>query len=229
MAVSGKLLSSLKRASILDNWSNARRFLSQVLPLRCRLCGVPAVDLPLCTACRADLPWRAHTPHTGSHHVRLLHSSFRYEFPIRQLIAGAKFKRDVGTAALLGSLMAQRPPPGLGLPDLLCPVPIPNRRLIWRGFNQALELSRPIARACAIPIRDELIRRIGWQPPQMGLTALERRRNLRHAFAIAGDVAGAHVVLIDDVLTTGATVLTLARLLRRAGAGPVDVWTCAMA
>ncbi len=116
-------------------------------------------------------------------------------------------------------------------PQLILPVPLHRNRLRERGYNQALELGRPIAQRLAIPLSSRLVRRVRPTLPQsdMGSPAA-RRRNLTGAFqAVEPHAVVQHVAILDDVMTTGATVMELARLLRREGVRRVDVWCCARA
>ena len=119
--------------------------------------------------------------------------------------------------------------------DLIAPVPLHWRRLLTRRYNQALLLARAVSRAkpeeASARLVPDLLRRHRWTGSQAGLRAKERRRNVREAFAIhprwAAEVAGKTVVLVDDVLTTGATAEACARVLQRGGARHVDVLTLA--
>ena len=112
--------------------------------------------------------------------------------------------------------------------DALVPVPLHRRRHVLRGFNQADEICRSLARASGLPMIMNVTRRRATRP-QSGLTAVERRRNLRNAFAVRGPVAGRHLLIIDDVLTTGSTCNELAGALLGAGAKRVSVLVVARA
>lgn len=120
---------------------------------------------------------------------------------------------------LLASVQAR----GGRLPDALLPVPIHPRRLRERGYNQALELARPVARTLGLPLLPHALRRLRATSPQMTLPEAARAANVRGAFAVHGPLP-AHVVLVDDVLTTGATTGELARTLKAAGCARVEVW-----
>lgn len=134
---------------------------------------------------------------------------------------------DLSSALLLARLMA-RELADAEHPQALVPVPLHRDRLRRRGYDQALELARPLAQALGLPLRDDLLRRMRATAPQSRLAAPQRRRNLRGAFAVRteGNLP-THVALVDDVMTTGATVEAAAAALRRAGVARVDVWVCA--
>jgi len=108
-------------------------------------------------------------------------------------------------------------------PALLVPVPLHPSRLRQRSFNQALLLARHLGRRCQIAVAPRLLRRVRATPPQHGLSAEERRSNLRQAFVLSRPLAGERVLLIDDVMTTGATARACAQALRDGGASAVAV------
>ena len=118
---------------------------------------------------------------------------------------------------------------GLTRPDLLLPVPLSSRRLRQRGFNQAGMLARWLSQSLQLTLNEHLLQRRQDTPAQQQLSAAQRRRNLRQAFELAADgqVNGLHLAVVDDVLTTGATAESIARLLRKAGAARVDVYCLA--
>ena len=113
------------------------------------------------------------------------------------------------------------------MPELLLPVPLHPKRLRERGFNQALEIARPLGRRFQIPVEARACRRIRATRPQSELALAERRGNLRGAFAVRGALTARHLAIVDDVVTTGATVSALARVLLRQGVQRVDVWAVA--
>jgi ComF family protein len=114
-------------------------------------------------------------------------------------------------------------------PEALIPVPLHPNRLRERGFNQALELARPIASQLNIPLAADLCRRVRATPNQTQLAANKRRSNVRRAFEIKTQKLPGHVAIIDDVITTGSTVEELAYRLNRAGVKQVEVWSLARA
>jgi ComF family protein len=140
---------------------------------------------------------------------------------IRKALHRLKYRGLAVYAEPLGGLMATLSP-HLQVPavDVFCPVPLHWSRRLWRGFNQAELLARPLAREVRVPVVSLLRRQRGGQ--QVGRSAEERREAWRDAFVAPGPVP-AHVVLVDDVVTTGATVLACASALRAAGAERVSV------
>jgi len=109
------------------------------------------------------------------------------------------------------------------LPDLLLPVPLHPGRLRQRGHNQAAEIAAVLAERTGSPVDDGLCRRIRNAPAQKTLNAASRRQNLRQAFALRRELDGERIGIVDDVVTTGATVGEISRLLLSAGAGSVEV------
>ena len=131
---------------------------------------------------------------------------------------------------LLGKLMAREIAlKEMPLPQLLLPVPLHAKRLRQRGYNQALELARPIANSFGLPIDTSSCMRRKATTEQVGLSAKKRKSNIKDAFEITGDFRNKHVAIIDDVMTTGSTVSELSQQLLQAGAKQVDVWVCARA
>lgn len=187
----------------------------------CLRCGLPLpIPQPLpaeaCGRCRRRPP-----PLTETHAV------FRYEAPLDRLLPRLKFHEDLAAGRLCAALMAEALA-GAARPEALIPLPLHRRRLRARGFDQTLELARPLARALALPLRDDLLTRARETAPQSRLDAAARRRNLKGAFAVRPGIAlPAHVTLIDDVMTTGATLHAAADALLRVGVARVDAWVCA--
>ncbi|MEO8160145.1 MAG: ComF family protein [Arenimonas sp.] len=223
------------------------RWSSQVLLApRCLVCGERGADgLDLCGHCRAELPWnREACPRcalplaggedcprclSGAPPFGLAHAAFRYTFPIDRLVPRFKFHGDLAAGALLAMLLAWSLDPAQR-PQALLPVPLHRSRLRQRGYDQALELARALAREAQLPLLAGRLRRCRRTLAQTELGAAARRRNVLGAFALSpGPPLPAHVALVDDVLTTGATAGECAHLLLDAGVERVDVWAVASA
>jgi ComF family protein len=156
------------------------------------------------------------------------YAALQYADITASLISGLKFQHKLNHARLLSQLLIdylerQQAP----LPDMILPVPLHRQRLRERGYNQALELARPVGRYFALPVLPRMCLRVRATPAQSGLDRKARRKNLRRAFQLNGHVEGRSIALLDDVVTTGSTVAELAKLLKRAGATRVDVWAVA--
>jgi ComF family protein len=214
-----------------------------IVPSACLLCTGPAEPGTVCNGCRTSLPWNriacpvcalplaSTTAQVCGHclaeppHFDSALSAFRYEAPIAQAIAGLKYHAQFRQSRWLGGEIAAlvSAARGLPLPELLIPVPLHASRLRERGYNQALELARGITRTLPIAIDWRVASRTRATADQIG----KRRREVRGAFAVGSAIAGYHVAIIDDVMTTGSTVNELARACRSAGATRIEVWTAA--
>ncbi|RDS79000.1 ComF family protein [Dyella monticola] len=218
-----------------------------LLPWRCLLCGDAGADgMDLCAECAAELPRNTHRcrrcalplPISASQCGRCQRkpppwdtawAPFRYAWPLDRLETRFKFHRDLAAGRALAAMWLREPPP-LDMPALILPVPLHRRRLRQRGYNQTVELARPLARAWDVPCRHDLLQRTRHTDAQTGLDAVARRRNLRHAFVLNPAIAlPPHVAVLDDVFTTGATLAECTRVLKRAGVARVDVWALARA
>ena len=234
---------------LLNNWlTNIQDWL---LPRLCPACGDPAgPGRELCPGCERTLPVLLHAcprcaipyEHPDTHgecgtcqkqppaFARTV-TLYRYAPPVDHFIRELKFHQQLGLARLLGKQLARRLAPETARPDRIIPVPLHGARLRERGYNQALEIARPVARALGVPLDFRLLERVRATAPQTGLTVAARRKNLRGAFALRdeGAVRDLRVALVDDVMTTGSTVQAAAQCLRAAGAREVDIWVIARA
>ena len=137
-----------------------------------------------------------------------------------------KYSGLLAVAELMGSVLAERLQHEKK-PDLLIPMPLHPTRLGERGFNQAVEIARVLCRRLQLPLEPHACSRLRPTPPQAGLSLRDRRRNLRGAFACHQDMSGKHIVLLDDVMTTGASLDALAHAVKDAGAARVECWVVA--
>jgi ComF family protein len=148
-----------------------------------------------------------------------------YLEPVDQWIQQLKFRQDLTAARLLGELLAEHVPANSkDRPLSLLPVPLHRARLRTRGYNQSLEIARPLARKGYV-LKPDVCRKYKATAAQSDLPARERRHNVRGAFSVTRPVRGD--LLVDDVLTTGATLNELARTLKNAGAERVEAWVIA--
>ena len=215
------------------------------LPQRCVFCGAARPHDGVCAGCRGDLPGRAaarcpvcanlttatqvcgecvsHPPAFSRTGV-----AASYRFPVDSAILRLKYASDLSIAEPLAALLAEQVAPEPA-PDLLVPMPMAQSRLRERGFNHALEIARALSARLNLRLATDVCRRTRHTAPQAALPWDERRRNIRGAFTCDRDLTGKRVAVVDDVLTTGATLDELARILLRAGAAEVVGWVVARA
>ena len=230
-----------------------KKMYTWLLPFICILCGQPAEqNQDLCRACHKMLPLLIHgcpccaipLPDSAAGFIcgqclqttppfNITHALYCYELPITKLILELKFNQALVNARLLGELLAAeiqqkwyRTSP---LPSLIIPMPLHKARLKERGFNQALEIARPIANMLNLPIHISHCHRRKLTQPQTMLSAAERRKNVKGAFIVTKNFSGQHVAVIDDVITTGSTMVEFCKSLKQQGAARIDVWCCARA
>jgi len=186
----------------------------------CECCGLPILEpsLGLCGDCL-----------TSPLEVDYTKSLFYYDSPIDHLIGQLKFKEALSAASILGHLLAESVEMVEDLPDVIVPVPLHKKRLVQRGFNQSLEIARPVSKQLKLPIDTNLVRRTKSTRAQAKLNVSERKKNIKDCFEIQHQQIYQHVVLIDDVMTTGSTINELARVLKLSGVKKVGVWSIARA
>lgn len=186
------------------------------VPRPCPGCGLP---LPASVCPRQAFRWR----------LDAVVAPLEYAEPVDGYIQALKFagRRHLGRA--LGELLVEavRATAASRHVEVIVPVPLHRRRFLERGYNQAVEVARPVAAALRIHCYVAGIRRQRATSAQAKLTASERQANLRSAFSVTRNLTGLHVAIVDDVITTGATVNALARELKRAGASSVQAWAVA--
>ena len=207
----------------------------------CFLCRGEAADV-LCAPCDADLPrlngslcprCALASPQSAvcgrcltqkpSYDATL--AVLSYEFPADVLVQALKFRGELALAPFLADLLLKRV--SANKVDCIVPVPLSGARLRERGYNQSLEIARQVARVTGTRLEAELCERARDTPAQMDLPLAERAKNVRGAFHCPRLVAGATVAVLDDVMTTGATLDEIAATLKRAGAARVENWVIA--
>ncbi|MCA1863738.1 ComF family protein [Janthinobacterium sp. HSC-3S05] len=232
-------------------WQALRLWLGDtVLPAQCALCGIGCPQV-LCPPCRAQYLGQGRGQlrprcrqcanplddvatlcgrclrHRPAYDATV--TAFDYAAPVDQLLLQLKFGARLALAPLLAELLhvAIRQQPVWEAPQLLCPVPLGPARLAERGFNQALEIARPLARLLDVPLQPRLALRVRDTRAQSGVAPQERQANLAHAFAIAPEHApslqGCHVGIVDDVMSSGHTVNALSTACKSAGAARVSI------
>ena len=205
------------------------------LPASCPRCALPSPAGAACGACLA---------HPPSFEATI--ALWRYAFPVDRMIGAFKYHSRLALAAFFAARLASRvaalgalgsarfvlpacaghPLPIAG-PDMLVPMPLHPQRLAERGFNQALEIARVAAVMTGIALKAHAAHRTRSTQAQTELAWAERKQNLRGAFVCDTVVSGRSVALLDDVMTTGATLEELAKALKRAGAVRVENWVIA--
>ncbi len=224
------------RRVLPDAWA---RIVRAALPQDCLLCGAWSGDAPLCSPCFGELP-----PLPPACPVCAMPSprgavcgacmndpprfdatvaAWRYAYPVDLLVHSLKFHGRLALAALFARALAGR----VAHADVVIPMPLHPARLAERGFNQAAEIARRLAVLKRSTLLSGGARRIRHTLPQAGLALPQRQRNVRGAFACDRSLAGARVAVVDDVMTTGATLDELAKALKRAGAARVENWVVA--
>ena len=216
----------------------------RMLPAQpCLLCGAPSQSGLCCAACDAELPRLTgkhcpicalptpagdvcgeclKQPPAFDHTV----AAFSYNFPLNKLIQSLKFRDHLILVNYLADAVVKRVST---MPDCLVALPLHPLRLRERGFNQSMLLARRISRRLDIPLLAHACERVRNTPPQSSLPWKERDKNMRQAFTCKpdADVRGKHVAIVDDVMTTGASIGELAHALKLAGAREVSAWVVA--
>ncbi|WP_258364509.1 ComF family protein [Nitrosomonas sp. Nm84] len=154
-------------------------------------------------------------------------AALRYSFPIDALIHSFKYQANLAIAPILADLLIKKLTTTAMRPDVIIPMPLHPIRLRERGFNQAMEISRYISKHMGIMILPDSCSRIKHTLPQTGLPWKDRQKNIRKAFSCKIDLSGKHVAVVDDVMTTGATLNELAKTLRQQGAAEISNWVVA--
>lgn len=226
-----------------------------IFPHNCIVCTAPVhTRISLCRSCEEQLPWQppgcrycgimlTHADDSSSVCGKCqqalpafdsCHALFEYCSPVQELISNFKYQHQFAPGKVFGQLLMQafkRHYEDRLLPELLIPVPLHKRRLQQRGFNQSALLAKEISKNCSIPTDISSCIRQFSTPAQRGLNATDRARNIFNAFSVNSSVGRRsmpdRVAIIDDVVTTTATVNELAWTLRQVGVREIDVWALA--
>ena len=210
----------------------------------CLLCGDTSDEDLLCSACSASLP---RLPKPGCPqcalptpigeicgrclakppHYDATLAAYYYDFPLDKLVQSFKYGHRLSLAKFFGQQLATLSESLTA--DFILPLPLHPDRLRQRGFNQALELARPISKVLKTPIDETSCSRTRNTPAQANLAWREREKNIRGAFHCAADFTGKRLLLVDDVMTTGASLDECARTLKLHGAINVSVLVVARA
>jgi ComF family protein len=227
-----------------------QKLYSWLLPYTCVLCHYPSThNVDLCKPCLSELPILPYScpqcarPLSANHicgeclretpPYQAAFALFSYEDCVKKLILNLKFNDALINAAILGKLLTQKIAEdwyaNQSLPDVIIPMPLHPKRLKERGFNQAIEIARPIAKSLQLPLDIFSCQRIKHTVAQATLPAEKRRENIKNAFLVTSHFIGKHIAVLDDVITTGYTILEFTKVLKKAGARQIDVWSCARA
>ena len=223
---------------------------ARMMPQDCQLCGV-STPTAICAACAHDLPIRRALGCTRCGQMGdveslegetcgdcladppkfdTTQSAFSYGFPIDKLMQSFKFNanlalKDFFVEHFVVALKRNR----VVMPDLIIPMPLAKKRLATRGFNQSALLAREMGKQLQIKVESHGLLRVRETPPQAGLKRSARLENMKGAFDCAQNLVGLSIALVDDVMTTGATMSDAARALKKQGAKTIDAWAIARA
>ena len=218
------------------------RIRQTLLAQDCLLCQAASGEQLLCEACESELPSNASScprcalggpgnAECGAciadpPHYDASCAAFIYAYPVDALIQALKYGGQLALAGLFARKLYRRVGTAAGV-DLIVPLPLHPARLAERGFNQATEIAKALSRLSGIAMDARLARRVRNTAPQTALPWRERAANMRQAFICERDLAGLRVAVVDDVMTTGATLDEFARTLKRSGAARVENWVVA--
>ncbi len=216
------------------------------LPQRCELCAAVSGTALVCDACTRDLPWLTSVcpvcalPTSGAICGQCLSdppafdatiAAFSYAFPVDRLIHSFKYQGRLALAEWCADAVLARlertSAVTLSRPHRLVALPLAVERQRERGCNQALEIARVLGARTGIALLRHGLKRIRATPPQTALPWAERAKNVRGAFACEVDLSGLTVAVVDDVMTTGASVAEVAKVLKASGAARVENWIVA--
>ena len=223
---------------------NIRKLIKRILPAQpCVLCGsmsrnglwcaacdatLPYFDAPYCPVCALPTPTGEVCGHclTQPPLYTRTTAAFGYAFPLDKLIQAMKYGEQLALAHAFAAQLAQRINKS-ALPDYVIPMPLHPAKLRERGFNQSLLIAAIIARELNLKLLPNDCQRVRDTPPQSSLPWKERDKNVRNAFRCDKDLTGKRIALVDDVMTSGASLNALAGALQKRGAGEISAWVVA--
>ena len=181
----------------------------------CPVCALPAPTGEVCGHCLKEPPLFTRTT-----------AVFSYSFPLDKLVQAMKYGEQLALAYAFAEKLALRIDKS-NLPDCIIPMPLHPAKLRERGFNQSLLLAATAARKLDIELLANICQRVRDTPPQSALPWKERKKNVRNAFRCDRDMDGKRVALVDDVMTTGASLNALAEAVQKRGAAEISAWVVA--
>lgn len=222
-------------------------FLKSILEQHCLLCARHnGSELGVCKACLNDLPWHTspQCPQCGllsngltcgsclnsAPHYDATHTLFTYDFPLDRLLQHYKYRDLLPLANTFATLLHQNKLSqriNTNKTDLIVPMPMHDKRLQERGFNQAMEIARIIAKNTGIKLDYTACQRTKLTAPQASLPLKDRIKNIRGVFDCTQSLQGLNIAVVDDVMTSGASLNELAKTLKQAGAAHVECWVIA--
>lgn len=222
-----------------------RQVFDGALAQDCTLCGV-RTRLLLCAACDADLPrmpdvacpqcgeWSPEGDRCGQcisapPHFDATVAALRYEFPVDKLMQAFKFRAQLSLAEFFAKALARRMAATAAEFDEVVPMPMASARLAQRGYDQTTLIAEALVRELPTLVLLRRLTKLRDTPPQSGLDREARLKNVRGAFECTRNLTGRHVAILDDVMTTGATLSEAARALKKAGAARVTALAVARA
>lgn len=201
------------------------RYTSLLTPQSCTFChaAISGQSTSVCNQCNAELPWATERGQTLGEL-----SAFYYEPPISQYILAGKTGKQLDKLKILADLIADNFVSRITtLPEVIIPIPLHTKRLRQRGFNQSIELARPLAKKLGLPLLTQGIIRQRDTLEQKQLSAAQRTKNMHAAFKLNATLPYQHVAIFDDVITTGTTCAVLRQQLLTQGIEFVEIWCCA--
>lgn len=198
--------------------------------LWCAACdgALPYLDAPHCPVCALPTLGGATCGQCLKHPLLFTRTTavFGYAFPLDKLMQALKYREQLALAHAFAGKLAQRIDK-TDLPDCVIPMPLHPAKLRERGFNQSLLLASGVARELDVRLLHNACQRVRDTPPQSALTWKERKKNVRGAFRCDADLTGKRVALVDDVMTTGASLDALAEAVQKMGAREIGIWVVA--